>query len=335
MALIRFLCVLFFLSFVFRNSASVKVLKSASISSGTANADYAQAPAVSFQARSWFINLIDGFKNGCASGLASACAKTILQPLDTIKTVQQANQVGMFAAGSQVMQRGGFKALYSGLGVTVVGSAPSSAVYFGTYHCCRRWFDGLGLQKSVSILASAGIGNTVASCLRAPYELVKQRLQYGMYPNTWTALTSIVRDEGVQGFFMSSGLKIQMARDIPYAMMTLLVYETLQDYVKKKHPRLLENGKKVWVDLAIGGIAGGVGTWMTNPMDVVKTRIMTAAVGPQGPPLVTTTANKILAEEGLLGFYRGAVPRLLHRIPANAVFFPFYECFRDLLGIKR
>lgn len=40
--------------------------------------------------RSWWqAALSDGLRNGCASGLAAACAKLLLQPFDTVKTVQQ------------------------------------------------------------------------------------------------------------------------------------------------------------------------------------------------------------------------------------------------------
>lgn len=34
-------------------------------------------------------NAVEGIKNGFASGLAAACVKTVLQPFDTMKTVQQ------------------------------------------------------------------------------------------------------------------------------------------------------------------------------------------------------------------------------------------------------
>ena len=34
-------------------------------------------------------NALEGVRNGLASGLAAACVKTVLQPFDTIKTVQQ------------------------------------------------------------------------------------------------------------------------------------------------------------------------------------------------------------------------------------------------------
>lgn len=40
------------------------------------------------EASSW-ANAVEGLKNGLASGLAAACVKTVLQPFDTMKTVQQ------------------------------------------------------------------------------------------------------------------------------------------------------------------------------------------------------------------------------------------------------
>lgn len=43
---------------------------------------------------SWRVALSDGIRNGCASGLAAACAKLLLQPFDTVKTVQQVGGEG-------------------------------------------------------------------------------------------------------------------------------------------------------------------------------------------------------------------------------------------------
>lgn len=40
--------------------------------------------------RQW-ASAVEGLKNGLASGLAAACVKTVLQPFDTMKTVQQAS----------------------------------------------------------------------------------------------------------------------------------------------------------------------------------------------------------------------------------------------------
>ena len=67
-------------------------------------------------------------------------------------------------------------------------------------------------------------------------------------------------------------------------------------------------------------------------MDLLKTRMM---VGNTGNNNLWVTIGKIYQNEGgLKTFFRGATPRLMHKIPANAIFFLFYEYFRSLFGIK-
>lgn len=61
---------------------------------------------------------INGLKNSIASGMAAACAKTLLAPFDTIKTMQQQSRngekaLGMVEATKLIMARpGGFFELY-------------------------------------------------------------------------------------------------------------------------------------------------------------------------------------------------------------------------------
>lgn len=49
----------------------------------------ATAPAEGQAEASSWANAVEGLKNGLASGLAAACVKTVLQPFDTMKTMQQ------------------------------------------------------------------------------------------------------------------------------------------------------------------------------------------------------------------------------------------------------
>jgi Mitochondrial carrier protein len=179
-----------------------------------------------------------------------------------------------------------------------------------------------------------------------PYEIVKQRLQAGVYPNTLYALNAIYKESGVFGFFGRSGIITQLARDIPYAIVTLLVYESLQSYTAAQRQRTAgtDNGSTTTTaatsviksttlqNMVIGAIAGGIGTLATNPMDVVKTRMMTS---PHLYAGALDVAVKTLQREGPLAFLRGATPRLLHKIPANGLFFAAFELFRALLGVKR
>lgn len=67
-------------------------------------------------------------------------------------------------------------------------------------------------------------------------------------------------------------------------------------------------------------------------MDVIKTRIQTNSDHYGGS--VVTCAQQVWSEGGPAAFLRGAVPRLAHKIPANAFFFLFYEAFRRILRVE-
>ncbi|CAN0161303.1 unnamed protein product, partial [Discosporangium mesarthrocarpum] len=131
-------------------------------------------------------------------------------------------------------------------------------------------------------------------------------------------------------FFGKGGLTTQWARDIPYAMVTLLVYESLH----KQAQELRGQGVKATPieNMIIGAVAGGVGTLVTNPMDVVKTRMMTTPDKYSG---ALDAAWMAFLKEGPQAFGKGVTPRLLHKIPANAFFFVAYEFFRNILGVSR
>ena len=128
--------------------------------------------------------LPDGVKNSIASATATAVVKIILQPLDTIKTIQQARpniKLGPIKAAAEVIKNRGIVGLWSGIGISILGSSPSGAIYFGVYSSVKthitKYFSPQ--YKLVAVAISAAIGNTFASVLRAPYEVLKQRIQTG------------------------------------------------------------------------------------------------------------------------------------------------------------
>ncbi len=131
-----------------------------------------------------------------------------------------------------------------------------------------------------------------------------------------------------------------MLRDIPYAVVTLLTYEHLKHVWKPKAEQQYPTVPKRSWDLLVGGLAGGIGSYVTNPMDVIKTRLQTdtssvlnSGVGAQYGGSIARCAALTWEEGGPSAFLRGSVPRLLHKVPANAFFFLFYELFRTLLNV--
>ena len=314
---------------------------------------------VSGSKRAALRRLPDGIKNGLASGLAAAFVKIILQPIDTIKTVQQATQYGMgpLKAASEVVKTRGVLGLWSGVGITVLGSSPSVAVYFGVYSSVKKCLIGMlrhdasQFTNLLAVAAAASCGNTVASVLRAPYEVLKQRVQAGEHATAWEAMRHSLKVDGPLGLFSKGKLSSQIFRDVPYAIVTLVSYEILQGLVKKaitakkqaagatnkkteppKGSSLLEKlNEKPALDAFCGALAGGTGSLFTTPMDVIKTRMMTGESGRYKS--VVDAIRVMYRDEGMASFFIGTLPRLAHKVPANGLFFLCYEAFRSWLGV--
>jgi len=173
-------------------------------------------------------------------------------------------------------------------------------------------------------------GNTVASFSRVPYEVVKQSLQTGQYSSTFKAMSTMWKEGGMRSFFPLGGVSIQMVRDIPYAIFTLVTYEYIKDnWVLKKS---VDDPNNRWArDMIAGAAAGGVGSYLTSPLDVIKTRLQTPGQSSIYGGSISTCAAAVMEEGGYTAFLRGSVPRLMHKIPANGCFFVFYEFFRRVL----
>lgn len=83
------------------------------------------------------------------SGAAAGAGYTvILFPADCIKSTIQTGeelakgrtQTGFLQVGKEIYKAKGIKGLYSGCGVTIIRSAPSSALIFWLYSLCERYF---------------------------------------------------------------------------------------------------------------------------------------------------------------------------------------------------
>jgi hypothetical protein len=155
--------------------------------------------------------------------------------------------------------------------------------------------------------------------------------------------------EGFLGIFQNGKLTSQIIRDIPYAIIIAIVYDLLQVFInylryhresgvteRLSSREMFEAGVKHKVakyhqlqDAFCGAVAGGLSSYLTTPLDVIKTRLMT---GSSDYSSVGDALRRIYSEEGFSTFFNGAVSRVAHKIPANALFFLFLEAIRYMLG---
>ncbi|KAG2233285.1 hypothetical protein INT48_001597 [Thamnidium elegans] len=224
---------------------------------------------------------------------------SVLFPLDTIKTRLQTK------AG--IMGSGGFRGVYSGLLSTFIGSAPNASIFFVTYEAVKRMLGASnnGLIHSPFIyMTAASCGEIFACTVRVPTEVIKQRMQIRQFNTTFSAVSSVLRTEGLLGFYR--GFLSTVAREIPFTCSVVEPYEAA----------------------LIGSLAGGIGAAITTPLDVCKTRIMLSSKTDPGDKVYTgivSTMRRIIAEEGAKKLLAGIGPRVMWISIGGSIFLGVYE----------
>ena len=238
-----------------------------------------------------------------------------LYPLDTLKTrLQSAN--GFFKAG-------GFRGVYKGLSAAAIGSAPGAALFFGAYDTCKRDLQKRNnLPPPVIHMAAALVGESFACLVRVPTEVIKQRLQTGMHASIVESVSSVMKGDGLIGFYHGFGATI--LREIPFSLVQFPLYEGLKTAIKLHFDREVGPHEAAVCGCMTGSFAAAV----TTPLDVIKTRLMLGKDA-QGKPYkgVIDTAQRVFVEgnRGPSVFFAGVVPRVFWIGIGGFVFFGAYE----------
>ena len=84
--------------------------------------------------------------------------------------------------------------------------------------------------------------------------------------------------------------------------------------------------------MACGAIAGGIAAFLTNPLDVSKTRVMLAEKGSRmSAGSVLYALRTVFAERGIRGLFAGVLPRVAWISSGGAVFLAGYDISAQLL----
>ena len=112
-----------------------------------------------------------------------------------------------------------------------------------------------------------------------------------------------------------------------YSATQFTLYETFKSAVRSK-----QNGKdpSSLQTLAIGSMSGGTAALLTNPLDVITTRLLVQGGADGYGGSMWAVARKTIAE-GPVALWRGTLPRIAYMAPLTAVIFTVYEAVRSVL----
>lgn len=273
-------------------------------------------------------------KSFLAGSLSGTCSTLLFQPLDLVKTRVQssiclngAHPVGMVSVVTNVVQQERIVGLWKGLVPSISRCVPGIGIYFSTIHYLKGRF---GHSKSpVESMMIGGSARSVAVITMLPFTVLKTRYESGefRYNNMCNGITSIYRVDGVKGLF--SGLIATLLRDVPFSGLYFMFYTQLKELHKMMDD--VPDSRLPLLHFTSGVTAGMMASMITQPADVVKTHMQ---LYPKKYGKLRYAALFVYQRDGVIGFWRGIVPRTIRRTLMAALAWTVYEEVAKSCGLK-
>ncbi|KAE8689586.1 Chaperone DnaJ-domain superfamily protein isoform 1 [Hibiscus syriacus] len=264
-------------------------------------------------------------KSALAGGLSCAFSAAVMHPVDTVKTQVQASTTLTFPEIMSKIPQIGLRGLYKGSIPAILGQFSSHGLRTGICEVSKVVLINVSPNLpdiQVDSMASF-FGTVLGTVARLPCEVLKQRLQAGLYDNVGEALIGTWQQDGLKGFFRGTGATL--CRELPFYVAGMGLYTESKKLVQ----RLIRRDLEPWEVVVVGAISGGLASVTTTPFDVIKTRMMIASGGRSTS--MSAVAVSILRHEGPLALFKGAVPRFFWVAPLGAMNFAGYELLRKAM----
>ncbi|XP_028837751.1 kidney mitochondrial carrier protein 1 [Denticeps clupeoides] len=277
-------------------------------------------------------------------GLASVTAECGTFPIDLTKTrLQVQGQVGdskykeiryrgMMHAIVRICKEEGLRALYSGIAPAMLRQASYGTIKIGTYQSFKRLLvDSPDDETLLTNVLCGVLSGVISSSIANPTDVLKIRMQAqgrliqgGMIGN----FINIYQQEGTRGLWKGVSLTAQRAAIV--VGVELPVYD-----LTKKHLILSGHmGDNIYTHFLSSFVCGLAGALASNPIDVVRTRMMNQRVlldgACEGYKGTLDCLLQTWRSEGFLALYKGFFPNWLRLGPWNIIFFITYEQLKTM-----
>jgi len=177
-------------------------------------------------------------------------------------------------------------------------------------------------------VAAAGSSAVITVTGIHPIDVVKTRLQVsGDGMRNYKALgiggtvKVIAAEEGISAFW--KGIGAAWMREASYTSLRLGLYGPIKKVMK------IKNDSHFVMKFSAGSLAGAIGSFVGNPFDVLKTRLM-AAEGKE-PPALGKAAADLYKQQGIAGFYRGLEANVMRAMVLNGTKMACYDQIQEMI----
>lgn len=272
-------------------------------------------------------------------GLAGSMAACFTHPLDLLKVhlqTQSAGRVSLVGSTVTIIRHQGVLAMYNGLSASILRQLTYSTTRFGMYEVIRQYLVKPGENmKFYQKVFVAGVAGASGGFVGTPADMVNVRMQNDVklpkesrrnYKNAIDGLWRVYRQEGALNLFSGGGAAT--ARAVLMTIGQISFYEQIKQ-------ALLSTGyfsDNLTTHFSSSFMAAGIATTLTQPLDVMKTRMMNAKPGEYRSILHCALETKKL---GVMAFFKGYIPAFVRLGPHTILTWIFLEQMRLNFGIVR
>jgi dicarboxylate transporter 10 len=221
-----------------------------------------------------------------------------------------------------VVKHNGVRGLYSGLSASLLRQLTYSTARFGIYEELKSRFASKAIDPATKpkppslplLIAMASTSGFLGGIIGNAADVLNVRMQHDAslplaqrrnYAHALDGLVRMVREEGIGSLFR--GVWPNSGRAIAMTASQLASYDVFKRTLLR-HTPMQDN---LATHFSASFLAGVVAATVTSPIDVIKTRVM-SATGDHG---VVRVLREISAKEGMRWMFKGWVPSFLRLGP--------------------
>jgi len=286
-------------------------------------------------------------------GLSAMLGSTVIHPIDLIKVRQQVSTTGKGSPMSLavgIVKTEGPRGLYKGLSASLFRQSTYGTARIGFHRSFSDFLVKRNEGKPIPVWQKAASGmasGALAVCIGSPFDVALVRMQNDgalpreaqrNYRNVIDALVRIAREEGVVKLWR--GLIPNVARGMAMNTGMMASYDQAKQVASEWTKRDINS---LHTSLIASAIAGFMCAFLSQPFDLLKSRLMT-----QRPDAVTKQlpysglfdcARKTYVNEGALAFFKGFPAYYARCAPHSMIILMSNEsitrAYRHLFGLAK
>jgi len=275
---------------------------------------------------------------GAGGGLLSMA---LTYPLITLSTRAQVEskkaESSIGEAIQRILAREGISGLYAGLDSALFGITVTNFVYYYWYEWSRGGFEKAALRAgrvggltTLESMAAGALAGSATVLITNPIWVVNTRMTarskqvdgpgVKKQPGTIATTMALIQDEGLKSLF--AGVMPALVLVIN-PILQYTVFEQLKAVVEKRRRMTPMDA------FYLGALGKLLATTVTYPYITVKSRMHVAGKD-GGQASISGSLNKIVAQEGYGGLYKGIGPKIIQSVITAAFLFAFKDALYDM-----